>query len=147
MAVDACVKAILCPLGNAVLSALTGIISSQVVVLQGELISLGATLATLEVQLIPITITQGLANAALGTVTSIGNLVPIRLVANCTDLGDNLQDLNASIENTRARINQILNEANRSLSFKAEIEQQIAAINATIDRLNDLKAAIAECQT
>ena len=45
----------------------------------------------------------------------------------------------------RASVNQILNEANRILSFKAELEAEVAEIQATIEKLNGIKFALSEC--
>ena len=145
MAVDACVKAILCPLGGAVLGALNGIISAQVAFLQAQVITITGQLLTLEVQLVPITVAQGLAASAVAAVRSAGNLVPVGVMAGCFDLGDMTLKLNASLDSSLAAVNRILNEANRSLSFKAELEALRDDINATIAKFQDIQLAISEC--
>lgn len=145
MAVQECVKTILCPLGNSVLSALNGIISAQVAFLQGELAVITAQLVTLEVQLLPIQVVRGVANAAVAEVRAAGNLVPVAIMADCFDLGDMQMKLNASLDASVASVNQILNEANRILSFKAELEAEVAEIQATIEKLNGIKFALSEC--
>lgn len=145
MALDPCVKAILCPLGGAVLGALNGIISAQVAFLQAQVAVISAQLIALEVQLIPIELVRGLANTAIDAVRSAGNLVPLSLMSNCLGLGEMMVGLNNSLDAATAGANRILNEANRSLSFKAELQASVDEINATIDKLNELKVAISEC--
>jgi len=145
MALEPCVKALLCPLGNAVLGALKGILSAQIAFLQTQVAVISAQLIALEVQLIPIELARGLANTAIDAVRSAGNLVPLSVMSNCLGLGEMMVGLNNSLDAATAGANRILNEANRSLSFKAELEASVEEINATIDKLNELVAAIGEC--
>lgn len=145
MALDPCVKAIICPLGSAVTGALNGIIASQVVFLQTQVATITAQLAVLEMQLLPITTAQSLANTALAAVRSAGNLVPMSVLAGCFAAGDMMLKLNASLDLSVAAVNRILNEANRTLSFKAELEQTRDEINATIAKLQEIQVAIGSC--
>jgi hypothetical protein len=146
MALDPCVKAVLCPLGNAVLGALNGIITAQVAFLETELATITATLLTLQIQLIPIQAARALANTAVAAVRSAGNLVPVSVMAGCFDAGDLMLKLNASLDSSVAIANHVLDEANRSLSYQAELQQLQTDINATIDKFNQIKLAISECQ-
>lgn len=147
MAVEACVKAILCPLGNSVLSALNGIITSQVALLEAQVVTITAQIVVLEVQLVPVTAAQALANNAVAAVRSAGNLVPVAVMAGCFDLGDMQVKLDESLDASLAAVNRVLEEANRALSFKAELEQLRDEINATIAKLGEIQLAIAECNT
>ncbi|APU88895.1 hypothetical protein Rctr197k_076 [Virus Rctr197k] len=143
--VEACVTAILCPLGASLLGALNGIISAQVAFLQAEVIAIEVQLASLQVQLIPIQVTQGLANSALEAVRVVGNLVPVSVMAGCFSLGEMTAGLNSSLDTTVASVNRILNEANRTLSFTAELEELRDDINTTIEQLLAIQVAISEC--
>lgn len=145
MALDACVKAVLCPLGNTVLSAFNGIITAQVTFLQAEVTFISATLISLQIQLLPLQAVKGLVDAALAAVKSAANLVPVALMNNCLDLGISMQGINNSLDDATASANKKLDEINRSLSYTAELEAKRDAINATIAQLNDLKATISSC--
>ena len=146
MAAESCVAAILCPLGGAITGAINTILSAQIAVLQAEVLVLEGQLAVVNVQLLPIQIVQSAANTVVAAVrAATGNLVPVALMQGCVGLGDMMTSLNASIDTSLGSVNRILNEANRALSFKAELQARIDDINATIAAFGDIQVAIAGC--
>lgn len=142
---DACVKAILCPLGSGVLEALNGILAAQVAVLEAQVAAITAQLVVLEVQLVVPAALRTVAVAVVDEVRAVGNLVPVALMADCLELGALSLGLNAALDSTVAAADRLIASVNRTLAFKAELEAERDAILATIAQFGEIRLAIAEC--
>lgn len=140
-----CFAAILCALGAPIISSLKATLIAQIVVLNGQVASLTATLAILDIQLLPLTVARNLAIQARDTIRSAGDLVPVAIMADCADIGDMMGIIDESTEEALAAINLKINQVNRSLSFKAEIEARIDQLNAYVARINDMILGLEVC--
>ena len=88
---------------------------------------------------------KGLANAALAEAVAAAGLIPLGLIASCADLGEFNLDVVGSIEAATADFNDIVDQLNRLLSFKAELEALEQELLAIIDRFTAIENAIQEC--
>jgi len=131
-----CIQAILCPLGSAVQGAINGIITGVVGFLSAQVAVIRAQLLLLEIQLVPLNATKALLQTAVDTITSVGNLVPVQLIAGCAGLGDIMQYLNVGLEPQVAALNKQLDAINRKLSFKAQLTAVADELDATVLALN-----------
>ena len=129
MALENCVKLILCGLSQAALGALQGIIQTQVAALQGQKAILTSQLLVLDVAKLPVEAGFAAATAIIDEVRSVGNLVPINIIAGCGDLGDMMTSINDTIDLSLAEAETIKNDAVSLLSFAEEL----AALNNEID--------------
>jgi hypothetical protein len=145
MAVEACVKQILCALSSAVLGALTSLITAQKAVLEAQVIALEAQLLTLDVATVPLEIARSAALAIISRVRNTATLVPIELIAGCADLGDFNIDLVTAIDRATAELNDVVDDLNRLLSFKAELNLLVTELNRIIDQFGQIELAIQEC--
>jgi hypothetical protein len=145
MALDACVKSVLCTLSTPILSALRGTVQAQIAQVQSVLGILQARSLTLGIQLIPIELARDAANAVLQESQSIANLLPLSLIAGCGDLGRVRQNLNAAVEQATSGVNDLADDATRALSLKDETDAQIAELNAQLAEFNELVGTIDDC--
>lgn len=146
MALDSCVREILCGLSAAVRAALSSII-------QGYILQLGTYKATLEAQLIyldllaiPPQLVNTLAQQALNEAKAATNLIPLSLIGRCVDIGD----INATIEDNvniiAADLNIILTDVSRILSQSDEIQALIDTVSASINLYTEVLSLIDLCE-
>lgn len=145
MALNACVKSVLCTLSTPVLSALRGVVQAQIAQAQAVLGILQARSLTLGIQLVPIELARDAANAVLQESQSIANLLPLSLVEGCGDLGQVRQNLNAAVEQATASVNDFADDATRALSLKDETDARIAELNAQLAEFSELVDTITAC--
>lgn len=140
-----CVKEILCALSGAVLNALNTLITAQKTALVVQVTAFQAQLLTLDVATAPAEIARGLALDALNTARSAATLVPIGLITACVDLGDFNVDLVAAVDGLTADLNDTIDDLNRLLSFKEELQFLVNEFLRIIDQFSAIQLAIQEC--
>lgn len=145
MAVEDCVREILCALSGAVLGAIQSLIAAQRAALEAQVLALRAQLLTLDVATFPIQVARGFANAALAQARGAASLVPLELIAGCADLGDFNVDLVAAVDNVTAELNDIIDDANRLLSFRAELNALVLELERILEAFTEIETVIEEC--
>jgi hypothetical protein len=140
-----CIIAIVCPLGNAVVSAFNAIISSTIVTLQTQVTLITAQLVSLQIQLVPIEIAKTAALAAISIAQEAVNLVPVGIMTGCVPLGITMQGINAGLDTATADVKRVLERANKYLSATAFLEQKRDEINDTIAKLEVAQRALSRC--
>jgi len=145
MALDPCVKSVICTLSLPVLNATKALVEGTIVQLQALLNQLQARSITLGIQLVPVELARDAANAVLQEALSVSNLLPLGIIEGCADLGSIQQGLTAGVEQATAAVNDFADDATRLLSLQVELDLQIEQLNAEIQNAQDLVAVIDEC--
>jgi hypothetical protein len=145
MALDACVKNIVCALGANVISALNAILDAQKVVLTAQLDAIAAQLVIINIATVPVQIAKDAAQEVADAALSVTNLVPMQTMEGCEDIGQVLDDIRDTVEADLATVNNLLNDLNRKLSFKAELEAAQEFIQEKIDRINEFQLELEAC--
>ena len=141
----ACVKSILCSLSVSVLRGLDEVISVYVTIAQTQLAALNAQVALLNIQLTPINLARAAAEQSLDVLESATALLPLELIEGCADLGTMNVLVGGLFADVRADINDKLDDANRTLSLKEELDTVIAELNASLEYYEALRLIINEC--
>lgn len=147
MALDPCVRSILCTLSTPVLNSLRTLVTGQVTQITALLNVLQARSVTLGIQLIPVEIARDAAVAVLDESQSIINLLPVSLIEGCGDLGSLQQDLSDSVAQATAAVNDFADDATRLLSLQGEVSAEIAEVNARLARASEFLDLIDVCIT
>lgn len=145
MALDPCVRIILCGLSNAVLQAIRGLVQAQLAIVSAQIIALEAQVARYNILANAV---QAGANIVVGEIQQIkatANLVPLALIAGCADLGDLNIGINQTIDNFTAGMEAFVQDATRMLSFVDELNLAIASLQATQTLFNEVLATISTC--
>ena len=145
MALDPCVKQILCALGAAVLGALNAVIQTQKALLTAQVVALQAQLLALDVATIPLEAARSIANEVLNQARTAATLVPFELIAGCVDLGEFNFSLTESIDSALREVNDLVDDLNRLLSFKEELQLLVDEFNRIIEQFDQILLAIQEC--
>jgi len=147
MALNPCVKQILCALGNATLSSLNGLIQAQLLILDAKIIELDAELAVLDVLTFPLTALGAAAAEAVNAATASLSLVPLNLIAGCADLGDLNVNLTQILDDANADLQDYIVDINRKLSLKEELVALKDLLASIRQQFLDIQLTIAECST
>lgn len=145
MALNPCVRQILCSLSGTVLRSLNAIINTQIGVLQAQVLVFEAQLLQYDILAIPV---QAAANVARETLTEVRNsalLIPLELIEDCLDLGLFNLNLQRSIDVVIAELDNLVGNLTRLLSFREELAAIIAELNGIIDQFQDILATIETC--
>lgn len=145
MALDACVKDILCSLSDAVLRDLQVLIDGQITLIQAQITVFQAQLLQYDIITLPIQASQQAAQAVVNAARQSATLIPLNVIAGCADLGDFNINLQESIDVALGTSNDLLFEANRLLSFTDELNNLVTSLNATIEQFTDIQSIIDEC--
>jgi hypothetical protein len=94
---------------------------------------------------IPVEATQAAANALIQQVRNSATLIPLNLITQCVDLGYFNLNLQQSIDVTLSAVNDTLYEITRLVSYKAELQAIVDALNASIDQFNAILNVIGSC--
>jgi hypothetical protein len=147
MALNPCVKEILCALGSAVLGGLSGLIQAQKVALEALIASFEAQILALDVLNAPLIIARNVALQALHAAESAAELLPLGLISTCADLGDFNINVSTALASTEAELNDIVDRVNRYLSFRAELQAAVDEFNAILEQFSQIELTIQECAT
>ena len=147
MALNPCVKQILCALGNATLSSLNGLIQAQLLILDAKIIELDAELAVLDVLTFPLIALGAAAAEAVNAATASLSLVPLNLIAGCADLGDLNVNLTQILDDANADLQDYIVDINRKLSLKEELVALKDLLASIRQQFLDIQLTIAECST
>lgn len=140
-----CVALILCSLSKPVLGALRAVINQQLAFLELELAQVQAQLLRFDVLTVPLQAAQAVANQVLQSAQSAAGLLPLGLITGCADLGAFNINLNQVLATATADVNDTLNDLNRTLSFKEELQATIASIGEVRTQFQAILDVIAGC--
>ena len=145
MALNPCVKLILCALSGAALNALKSIINAQIAILEAQIVVFKTQLLQYDILAIPVEAVQAAANAVVSKVRSSAALVPLNVISQCADIGNFNLNLQQSITFALGTVNDVLGEATRLLSYKNELNALIALLENVINQFNEILDIIDEC--
>lgn len=147
MALDPCVKNVICTLSLPVLVGIRAVVVSSVAEMQSALNLLQAQSLTLGLETLPIALARNAATAVLQETQSIVNLLPLNLIEGCADLGTLQQDLSNGVSKATSAVDGWARDATRTLSLKAEVDLELDELAAAIGRQTEFLAALDECIT
>jgi hypothetical protein len=145
MALDPCVRIILCGLSNAVLQSLRALITPQLAVIQTQITTLTAQALKYDIL---AKATQALANVVIGKIQEIkagASLIPLALIAGCTPLGDLNLGIQQSIDQLTASFEAFVQDATRMLSFVDELNLAIASLTEIQNLFQEILQTISTC--
>lgn len=145
MALDPCVKNIVCTLSVPVLTSLKALVEAQISITQSLLAQLQARSVTLGIQLVPIQVARDAAVAVLNESQSIANLLPLSLIEGCADLGSLQVNLTSAVQQATSAVADLADDATRTLSLQNELNLEIASLNTQLTDFNDFVTVIDEC--
>lgn len=145
MALDPCVRQILCALGQASLAAITPILDTQIAALTAQKAAIVAQLVALDVASLPVQAANSLAQGVLTQARSIANLVPLQFVSGCVDLGDLNVGVNTALDSISAEATTVAEDLTRLLSFSEELNALSEEIDELITLFEDIKQEIETC--
>lgn len=145
MALDPCVKSILCTLKVPVLRALDGVIQLVIVEINTQLAGLTASLAILDVTLLPVNLAVGLAQQVIDQFKAAFQLVPVNIMEGCVDLGTAMGYLNDIADKATASLQDFLEDATALLSLQDELNALQQLLNDNLITFGLLSDVIAEC--
>lgn len=145
MALNPCVKVIVCALSEGVRGALNSTIDLYLAQLRAQILLLEAQILKYDVLLLPVQAANAAAQAALNQLRSVAGLIPSNLIENCVDMGDITLNFQAVIDTASGDLNDFTQDATRLLSVREELNFLVEQYNQIIDQFNDLKAVIAGC--
>lgn len=146
MALDACVKNVLCGLDGALRTALQTAINTAKVALQAQLASLQAALTVLDITLAPVELIKDALTLVKDQANALNKLLPTNLFNGCVDLGNLVQGINLANLNGLGGLENALKDASRLLGARDEIEGEIAAINKQLETIGEIESIFSECQ-
>lgn len=145
MALDVCVRNILCALSAPVLGALSGIIQTQRAALTAQITGLQTQILRLDVAAAPLEAGRVILNQSLGQLRAAASLVPLSLIEGCGDLGQLNINLVASIDQKTAELNETVDELTRVVSFRDELQTVVDEYTAIIEQFDEILLTIQEC--
>jgi hypothetical protein len=145
MALDQCVKEIICTLSSAALSSLNVLIDGQKSLLQAQITQYQTQLLQYDLIAPAIQASRDAAQLIVDEARSITNFIPLNIIADCVDLGDFYVNISGGIDLAIAYADDLTFEATRLLSYRDELNAIISEFNETIDQLTDIQRIISEC--
>lgn len=146
MAVERCVKDLLCALSGSTIDTLKGLITQYRAALATQITVLQTQLIKLDVLTLPQQLANELAQTAIQEVRSgADNIIANIPLADCLALSEVTEAIQTNIDVTLAEANAIVEDLNRLLSRRAEVEALIAALEEKRTLYLDVLTALDEC--
>lgn len=145
MALDQCVKEIICTLSNAALNSLNSLIDGQKSLLQAQITAYQTQLLQYNIIAPAVQASKDAAQLVVDKARSITNLIPLNLISECVDLGDFYVNISGMTDLTIGYADDLAFEAVRLLSYEDELNAIINEFNETIDQLTEIQLIIDEC--
>jgi len=145
MALNPCVRTILCTLSNPALQVIENAVNAQITFAQTQIIVYQTQLAALEIQLIPLKAARRVAQQVVSTAIGVTQLIPLEIISDCADLGTfniNVSQLaNRKLNDALA----LIDEFSRAISFQQELQLLVDELQGVVAQFEDLKLTIEEC--
>lgn len=147
MALDPCVRRVLCTLGAPVLISVRATVQPVVPLLEALRAQLQARLALLQIQVIPIQLARDTALLVLEQAQSVANLLPLGIIEDCADLGDVNAKLARGVEQATSAVEDLADDATRALTIETDLSAEIAELTNTINDINEFLEELNFCIT
>ena len=145
MALNPCVKRIICPLGDAFIGAVNALITLFLAQIDAQIAAAQAALAVVEIQLTPIRVAAAAAQTVLNQARAASDIIPAGLAGDCLSLGEFVVDIRKTIETTIADIADFSRELQQMFSFQDELQALVDELNAIRDRYGDFQLELQAC--
>ena len=133
----ACVRALLCPLGDAVISALKGFVNVIIAKLEVEIAAVESILLTINIPYQAALVSFNVLQEILNEMEQYANLIPPALTnGTCFALGKNGADLRDSIDELTEEVREAKREVLLRLSLKQYYDEYLEDLK---DKRDDLK--------
>lgn len=146
MALDPCVRIILCPLGSAVIGAVNSLISLFLVQIDAQILAAQALLIQVNVIVLPARAAAAAAQLVLNEARSAADIIPSEIIGDCLTLGTFKVDIRRTIEGAMADVADFKRRAELALSFEDELEALIDELNAIRARYADFQLELTACE-
>jgi len=121
-----CVKSLLCGLNAAAQAALKSALNVVIAQLSAVIAGLLVQLAILDILLLPLNVAKSLAVTLAQELKGLLNIIPLNLVKGCAPFGLSIDGINITIDQKIAEAEKIVQNANRYLSIRNEIQAAVA---------------------
>lgn len=145
MALDPCVKQILCALSDSALRSVQGLIDGQVAILEAQIAVYQTQILQYDILSLPVVATQQALQQVVDEVKESAFLIPLNAISQCADLGKFNLNLQQSIDVALGATNDVLFELTRLLSYKEELNFLVSELNNAIDQFTNISAIIDQC--
>ena len=145
MALDQCVKSILCGLGDAALRSIQALINSQVALIQAQILIYQTQLLQFDILALPVEAAQAAVQSIVDEAREAAAIIPLNQISECVDLGEFNVNLNDALNLVLAGFDDITAEAISLLSYRDELNAIVEELNATITQFTDISGVIDEC--
>lgn len=141
-----CAKIIICGLSAGVRNALAGIVKGYIAELDTYVGVLQAKLVYANIAVLPIQALSKAVTLAVNDAKAGANIVPLDIIGQCVGIGDINVAIQANLDVILADALVISNDLSRLLSFRDEINAEIASVQNTINFFQLVIAQIDLCQ-
>lgn len=145
MALDDCVKEILCTLSIPVLNALSNAITLVETEVNTQLTAITAQLLGLDIAVAPVNASLGLAEELLDQFRVVGTLIPVSTMEECVDMGDVVVGIDDVANRATAAVREFKQDAIRTLSYRDELVELQTTLNQFQLDLSDVRDFINQC--
>jgi hypothetical protein len=128
-----CLQQILCGLSQTALNALVGLIQTYLTQLRAQVLIYQAKLRYLDYATAPVALTRKVLSTALLEAQGIIGLLPLELAAQCSPALEFTKSVQSNFAAINANVIAILDDANRLISLRDEVEAIIQELQQTID--------------
>lgn len=145
MALDECLKTILCGIGSAAISMLESALQAQVLAAQAALAVIDAEIIQADILGAPFAVAAQLVQEVVDEAKGVLNIVPLNLIGTCTDLGELNVSIRQQIDDYTAEAVSVLNDAAALLSYSDELRALKAELQDLIAYYTDVKLVLETC--
>lgn len=145
MALNPCVKSIVCGLSTPVIAALDAIVQTYITAINAQLAVISAEIVKLDIALVPVNLSLSVAQSLLDQFDSITNLLPRASVEGCGDLGDIMVSIRGVSDGATAELEDFRQDAIRKLSLKSELTALQTTLNANKLQFEELQSVLRSC--
>lgn len=143
---DTCVRTIICGLSSATLSVLDQIFATYQAQIQLQILFLQSELSKLDILAAPVVLANEAAQSLLSQVRAAANLLPMSLIAGCTQFSDVNLAIRQNIDRISADAQVVATDLTRLLSMRDEVSALINELNTVLDLYAAIRAQISLCQ-
>ena len=145
MALNPCVKLLLCALGSGTLAAIRAVLEGQIAALNAEIVLLTTRLGIENVNVAPITAAEAEIQKRIDEVLAWSDLVPLDRLGACADIGLLNVNIHKKVDEALAEAHYVLDDFLRLLAFRDELQALIAEAEARLNFLEDVQLALEGC--
>ncbi len=145
MALEACVKQILCTLSDSALRKLQSIIDSQKALIQVQITAIQTQLIQYDIASKPVVMIKQAADLAIKEIQQTAGIIPLSMISGCGDLGDFNLNLKENMNTALQVYEDTAYELTRLLSYKEELNALVNDLNAMLDQYTEIRDIMDDC--